>query len=189
MTISAPAPVEPFRVLRVVDTRVYEEVGERWVAQRGTGVERECDRCGRRHEVHAEVLDAQGREWVVGVGCAVAQGEARKLQARATREARERAAAEAKAEARERVAGLRAGLVAFDAGRVERGVDEARVAAGREARLVWRYEDASVWGWDLGDDAERVDCLRGVWERNRLAEMVGGHDELRRLLARADVWL
>lgn len=58
------------RILSVVDTRQYEEQGDRWVPIPGSGNARECARCGREHEVHAEVLLGDGRTAVVGTGCA-----------------------------------------------------------------------------------------------------------------------
>jgi len=56
-------------ILRVVDTREYEEQGDRWVPVPGTGNARECDRCGRLHEVHAHVRYPDGSEAIVGTGC------------------------------------------------------------------------------------------------------------------------
>lgn len=57
------------RILQVVDSRQFEEQGDRWVAIPGTGDERECDRCGRRHEVHATVELSDGTVAIVGTGC------------------------------------------------------------------------------------------------------------------------
>jgi len=43
------------RVLSVVDTRQYEELGDKFRAIPGSGQESTCSRCGRTHEIHAEV--------------------------------------------------------------------------------------------------------------------------------------
>src|SRR5262245_17362890 len=56
-------------ILDVVDTREYVEVGEKWVPVAGSGNPRECDRCGRTHEVHATVKMPDGRTMCVGTGC------------------------------------------------------------------------------------------------------------------------
>lgn len=57
------------KILRVVDTRDYVEQGDRWVPVPGSGQARECDRCGRLHEVHAYVEAPDGHTMVVGTGC------------------------------------------------------------------------------------------------------------------------
>lgn len=57
------------RIISVVDTREYEEVGDRWQPVPGSGTENECARCGRMHEVHAEVQLEDGTTAVVGTGC------------------------------------------------------------------------------------------------------------------------
>lgn len=57
-------------VIRVTDTREYvEDRDDRWVPVAGSGTSRECDRCGRAHEVHAEVALSDGTEAIVGTGC------------------------------------------------------------------------------------------------------------------------
>lgn len=78
-------------VLRVVDTREFVETADdRWVPIPGSGIENECARCGRLHEIHASVRLADGSETVVGVGCMKAdslevQERARSLAGAATR--------------------------------------------------------------------------------------------------------
>lgn len=57
------------KILRVTDTREYEEVGDRYVPIPGSGELNVCDRCGRTHEVHATVLLENGNTAVVGTGC------------------------------------------------------------------------------------------------------------------------
>jgi hypothetical protein len=58
------------KVLSVRDTRVYEETPEgTWKPIPGSGVEHQCDRCGRTHEVHAEVLLDTGKRAIVGTSC------------------------------------------------------------------------------------------------------------------------
>ena len=57
------------KILRVVDTREFEEIGDRWVPIVGSGIEHDCSRCGRAHEIHATVLLSDGTESLVGVSC------------------------------------------------------------------------------------------------------------------------
>lgn len=58
------------KVLKVLDTRNYEEVEpDIWKPIPGTGIENECQRCGRMHEVHAYVQLRDGRTAVIGTGC------------------------------------------------------------------------------------------------------------------------
>jgi hypothetical protein len=58
------------KILRIVDTREYEEAPSgKWVPIPGSGNQRECDRCGRLHEVHAYVETDDGRTMIVGTGC------------------------------------------------------------------------------------------------------------------------
>jgi hypothetical protein len=57
-------------VLKVEDTREYEQgENDRWYPIPGSGRENECARCGRLHEVHAEVRLEDGTTTIVGTGC------------------------------------------------------------------------------------------------------------------------
>lgn len=56
-------------ILDVTDTRAYEEEGDRWVPIPGSGIENECARCHRMHEVHATVKLSDGSVIKVGTGC------------------------------------------------------------------------------------------------------------------------
>jgi hypothetical protein len=73
------------KILRVVDTREYEEIADgKWAAIPGSGNARECDRCGRLHEVHAYVQTDDGATMIVGTGCMGLGPEvARKLASKA----------------------------------------------------------------------------------------------------------
>jgi len=73
------------KILRVVDTREYEEIADgKWAAIPGSGNARECDRCGRLHEVHAYVETDDGTTMIVGTGCmGLGPDVARKLASKA----------------------------------------------------------------------------------------------------------
>ena len=80
-------------ILSVIDTRQYEEQGDRWVPIPGSGNARDCDRCRRSHEVHATVRYLDGRTAVVGTGCmGLGPEAARRAASRASTVARLRAA-------------------------------------------------------------------------------------------------
>jgi len=65
-------------VIEVEDTRDYIEENDRFVPIPGTGIFNECERCGRRHEVHATVGLSDGTTAVVGTGCC--RGESMEVQ-------------------------------------------------------------------------------------------------------------
>lgn len=58
------------RIIAVVDTREWVEgPDDRWYAIPGSGQTHKCCRCGRNHEVHAEVELGDRSSAVVGTGC------------------------------------------------------------------------------------------------------------------------
>jgi len=57
------------KIISVVDTRKYEEVGDQWKPIPGSGNSHICSRCGRSHEVHATVELSNGNTAIVGTGC------------------------------------------------------------------------------------------------------------------------
>lgn len=187
--MNADAPlVEPFTVLRVVDTRAYIEDDDRWIAVAGSGDSHECGRCGRRHEVHAYIEDATGRQDIVGVGCMNAdRATARRLADRAAGDARAAARAADRADAAARLAAVAAAVPPFPADRVERGVvPDGEPFAGKR---FWAVDGARCWGFADADDDERLRCLRDTWTRRVAADAVGGPDALRDLERRAGTML
>lgn len=58
------------RILSVTDTRQWDDAGGKWAPIPGSGEEHACDRCGRRHEVWAQVLLDDDSQITVGTGCA-----------------------------------------------------------------------------------------------------------------------
>lgn len=68
--VEAWGGMEIIRIISIVDTREYEEQGDRWVPIPGSGDRSVCARCQREHEVHATVELADGSAVVVGTGCA-----------------------------------------------------------------------------------------------------------------------
>jgi len=169
------------KVLSVVDTREYEEgPDDKFHPIPGSGAEHECARCGRLHEVHAEVLLDDGTTRTVGTTCAGAettdiQSKLRTGAAAAKRlrvlEA-ERAKLLALAAEWDRV---RAEVEALPLPEVTGRTGE-RAIGSRETFPIWTMGDAEVWdvgGWDNKAPAltdERRDCLVERWRENRGAD-------------------
>jgi len=58
------------KILKIEDTRDYEEgPNDRWIAIPGSGIENECGRCNKLHEVHVTIQDGE-KVFIVGTGCA-----------------------------------------------------------------------------------------------------------------------
>lgn len=173
-------PVAPFEIVKVVDTRDFMEIDDRWVALAGSGEARECDRCDRVHEVHAHVIDANGLSFVVGTGCMDAtKSEASKAARGATNAARKAARREAAAALAAELAAAEATVAAlvFPADRVESGMDAAVTGT---ARWFWTVDGASAYwfpytdgeGPDAAKVAERLGCVEDNWRRDRLHEIL-----------------
>lgn len=61
------------RIISVEDTRQWEEgPDDRWYPVPGSGIENNCGRCGRLHEVHATVELENQSVMIVGTGCMTA---------------------------------------------------------------------------------------------------------------------
>lgn len=171
-------PTAPFEVVKVVDTRDFLEVDDRFVPVSGSGDVRVCDRCDRTHEVHAHVVDANGLSFTVGTGCMDAtKNEASSAARRATtvaRNAARRAAAETLAaglaDAEAAVAAM-----AFPADRVERSIEETASGVtfhrwevdGAFAKIIGGGRDV-----DARTVAERLRCVEDNWRRDRLHELM-----------------
>lgn len=169
----------PTRILKVTDTRALVEEGERFVRVPGTGATRQCERCGRDHEVHVTVLGDDNLEYVVGIACAHATGPlAAQLQSvvSATRTV-DRLRAEL-AQATERYATYRAAVAAVDAlappevvsepydgfgGWIWHATNEPRYHAyGRPPTSYANSREAEAGG------AERRLCVLDQWRRAEL---------------------
>lgn len=163
------------RILSVVDTRQYEEQGDRWVPIPGSGNARECTRCGREHEVHAEVLLGDGRTAVVGTGCAEKSTMDPAIRAAATSGER---AAKKLAQLRAQLAGLQAKAAKWDAAwaeverlplppiRVEPPTPGAK--DHEQGELVMGDTAIQLRAWSKRE--EREQCLTGSWRAKRMEE-------------------
>jgi hypothetical protein len=160
------------KILSVVDTRSFEEQGDRWVPIPGSGDARECDRCGRLHEVHATVEYVDGKTAVVGTGCM-------ELPTQVGRKYASRAASLAKLRAE--LAATEAQIEAIHV--AEREVETLTPPEATYTRARWTPEVELVVVGDAGmslqfcrtekDRAERLEEARRDWRLNRLRERVG----------------
>lgn len=163
------------RILSVVDTRQYEEQGDRWVPIPGSGNARECTRCGREHEVHAEVLLGDGRTAVVGTGCAEKSTMDPAIRTAATSGDR---AAKRLASLRAQLAGLTVKVAKWDAVWAE--VMALPLPAMREEPAAPESKDHDQGELVMGDAsiplrtwtarAEREQCLVSSWRSKRMEE-------------------
>jgi hypothetical protein len=160
------------RIERIIDTRQYEEQGDRWVPIPGSGDARACDRCGRSHEVHAYVRDREGKHFVVGTGCMGASSAvAKSLATKASTVRRWEAQRDA----------LRALLLArLDAeAKVDRMTPPDPVIERHPQfsdAVVLRIGDGKAWirDHDKKDKAylaERQNAALNGWRTNRLREL------------------
>lgn len=181
------------RIIEVRDTREWIEEGDRWIALSGTGDARECDRCGRDHEVHATVELEDGTEAVVGTGCMKGDEFERELKSGATRAKTTRRLECELAAARERLAvvdQLKREVYDLDAPREEITFEpfgdheSIKWAMGDvyviSTRNTWNREQVEFYQkrtpathWKLlqavaGD--ERWSCLLDTWRTKRLTE-------------------
>lgn len=159
------------RVLSVVDTREYEEIGDRWVPVPGSGVETPCARCGRIHEVHWIVELEDGSQADIGRTCAKA----------GTMDVRVVLGAESKAK---RLARLRSEVVRLECELAERRAAEAKAAAlplppvefgeqrfqNRPGIRTATCGDACVWLLDGIYSEERAKTLEDAWRARRVQE-------------------
>lgn len=179
-TTTASARLAIVRIVAITDTRTYEEQGDRWVPIPGSGDIRQCTRCHRDHEVHAEVELADGSSAVVGTGCAA-------------RETVHLAAAFRSGEARaKRVKALRAELAKCEAAMARLEVARAIVAAMTVPEVTvtvgrareWSHADEYIFrcgdamrsnGLEWGTSRHRDETRYVVeqWVKNRVEEITG----------------
>ena len=163
------------RVLAVVDTREYQEEGDRIVPVPGSGNPRPCDRCGRMHEVHATVLLDDGDEAVVGTGCA-AQENVEIAPAMKAAERRAKALAKARAVLsilavkRAAYVALVREVEAMPLPAVERAIRTRTECFRTHTLLVMTMGDATVYAQNGVEDDERRAALVDCWRRYRLSE-------------------
>lgn len=154
------------KIISVVDTREYVEDGDRFVPIPGSGQARECDRCGRSHEVHASVLLDDGSQAIVGTGCMGEESLAREAR---------NALARAK---KSRVEGLKykrkeARREAWDRVRVEvleLRPPEHEVATKNGERVIVVGDAYVYWPTWHQDQQERVRAVVDRWRGNRMVE-------------------
>jgi hypothetical protein len=157
------------RVLRVVDTRDYELVGDRAVPVPGSGTERECDRCQRTHVVHAHVQLSDGSAAIVGTGCMGSADMAKRARSLAAKAKRDRTAEIALAHERVLVAELDRAVAMLPAPPVHtiRIVD----TGDKYSRYRAEMGDAWVMLWKSTLEAPDRQSLIRSWREHRLAEL------------------
>lgn len=170
------------KILSVEDTRSYEEVGDTFKPVSGSGILNSCKRCGKLHEIHAQVKMSNGEVWTVGTSCMAvgnkelaarfrsAESAAKKIAALTAKKARAVAYATKYRATREELTAL---------GFPETTTGEVAYPGTNSKSLRARMGDASVCYYPQsgtacfqsgGFDAERAQCLRSSYLDNRMAE-------------------
>jgi hypothetical protein len=184
------APRKIVEIIEVTDTREFEEVDDRWVPVAGSGEERECDRCGRIHVVHAHVKLSDGTHAIVGTGCMLAD-EA--VVASRIRSAARRATTLRKLRAE--LVTLEAKQAAFDTAREEvyalpvpEMVRRPRRSDPTEEALA--IDDVEVYLHRWSNLDERRETLTHAWRQRQIRERgvreALGLDRLRDRIARLE---
>lgn len=164
------------KVLRVHDTRDYEEVGDKWKPVSGSGEFNICDRCKRLHEVHVYVLLEDGSNAVVGSSCC--KQESVEIQSRIASGV---SAAQAIKRFELRLAKEKSQLSAFEIAvnkvdalslpPIENGTCVVKVGYRKGETIETRIiGDASVSLWDGQFDFGDRETLIHHWKENRLSE-------------------
>lgn len=159
-------------VVSVVDTREYvEDRDDRFVPVAGSGVVHDCDRCGKEHEVHATVKLADGSLAVVGTSCAKQESTdiVKALRNGAAR-AKRRAAESAKWAAKRRKMDAREEAKRLVAMMTRPAVTFTSDDRGRYAHM----DDARVWIFAGGFNAERETTLDNAWVDRRVRQILKG---------------
>lgn len=183
------APVAIVRIISITDTRDFEEIADGvWKPIPGSGDTHECARCGRLHEVHAEVELADGARAVVGTGCASAENvelvrRFRSGATAATRLRRLRAERSRAAALTERLLNVRAEVAALPLPEIS-----VRPHPTDDRRISIHMGDATVWSFSHSVTAERRECVTASWRERREVErgITSAHRCAERTMAQLD---
>ena len=168
------------RIISIVDTREYEErTDDRFYPIPGSGTEHACDRCGREHEVHAEVELEGGERATVGTGCMTASDM---TAGDAGLKTMKSIAGTAKRLARTESEIRKAQAIALSNAKIRAQVEalplpdvtsEIMKSDGITGRTRWIMADAIVYQWDECPELneERRACLVREWREKRAKEL------------------
>ena len=161
------------KVLSATDTREWVEgPDDRWHPIGGSGDARECDRCGRAHEVHVTVELEDGTSAVVGTSCAKAESidvprAITTAAGRATRRAKALAEFTHYSAVWERAETIARQVWALDFPPIVVTPDPSEHAP---RRIEITCGDARCWSHYDGLSPERRECVVGSWRARRLDE-------------------
>jgi hypothetical protein len=167
------------RIIRIEDTRQYEEgPDDRWYPIPGSGVENQCARCGRMHEVHALVELEDNTSAVVGTGCArgddlikcaqfaSAANAAKRLRGLRAKLAKAEANAAIYSEALRVVDALTPPAAVWTKAPNKCSAGDHHVIAVGEGK-AYSYQPGEL---SPSDRREREDCARNGWRAARMTE-------------------
>lgn len=168
-------PDQIVKIISVRDTREYEEVADGvFKPIRGSGIESFCARCGRAHEVHAEVELANGRHAVVGTACM--NGSRLEKEAKAAASA---AKAVAKLEAHlKHLVERQQGYQAAWAKVMAMSFPKITYSGGERGQMWMHMGDVKQGYFDPKDEHHAANNLKLNWRRKQLAQFgYNWHDE------------
>jgi len=177
------------KILSVEDTRQWEEgPDDRFYPVPGSGIENNCGRCGRKHEVHAIVLlDDDKTNMIVGTGCMKADEAEIATQVRSILNSQKtlkklQFQMITQEELRSEYMRIKLLVDAMTPPKVE--IEETEGRVGYEQRelirkRVYHVGDASSWetshpslinGYEWRAK-ERIECAESFWRENRAKEL------------------
>lgn len=159
------------KIIKVEDTREYEEIGDVWKPIPGSGNTRECDRCGKVHEVHYTVED-NGKQIIVGASCAKADDAETNMKfkslASLAQTLKRNQAILSKIKIQQEK--FDKAILQVNTMEVPELKQEEGVTATGKKRIKISCGDVAVWAhW--GITQERKDCVVSFWKEKRLAEL------------------
>lgn len=160
------------KVLSVVDTREYEEIGDRFVPIPGSGNANTCSRCARTHEIHWTVLLESNEQAVMGGSCANAAA----IDEKAVRGAEDGACRLARLEKelshwKSRFAELSAVVVQVEAlPRPEFTIETMTLSSGNSFPVIRLGDGDVIWCQFEGITPERKSLAERSWMSKRISE-------------------
>ena len=160
-------------ILVVVDTRDYEEQGDKIVPIPGSGIFNECFRCGKQHEIHAHVKLEDNSTVIVGTGCMKSESmELQKQIKTKTSTAKRKAALLKKKEVYQELYKEFLNIwEKVNSLTIPEVVESLEIAYGID-QIVYRCGDSTFYsGHGKPDKRERHNGVVENWKRNRAMEL------------------
>ena len=159
------------KILSIKDTREYEEgEDDKFHPIPNSGTLHNCDRCGKAHEVHAEVLLSNGNVMTVGTGCMKADNaEIAKRFTSLDSAAKTLAAQEARLA--KHMADNERFRLAVEAAK-EHPLPKVTVEERKPGLYIYHMGESMVWGKEPSPNKERLALLTQDWYESQAAATI-----------------